>query len=426
MKLKPSLILPLSALIILLAGSCRKEEQPYSGLFSHSFLYYGSAYNNLDIYISENVSEMARGTLPSISEDKAVFAFIHTTDSHGDYTTPGKAVLLRLYTKNGANTIDTVKVYQQPVVSSEPEMIRRVLLDADEICKARTHGFLFSSHATGFLPKGYSKKSERAVTLGFSEDVPAIPGTAPFYENDPAYPVTKSIGAQYIGSSLNSYQMNLEEFALAFPFKMDYIILDACLCGGVEVACELSPVCDLLIASPTEIICAGYAYSTLCQRLMAKEGPDLEGVCKDYFEVMNAVSDSYLRSATISLIDCRQLEQLKQTCGEIFLSCREGLDRLGRNWSSTGVQKYFYDSKSYFFDLRDIARLSDATPEQLDRLDAALDKAVPYFAHTASFFDSLVLENCCGLSVYLPQENLNVLNGYYRTLAWNKATNLVK
>ena len=199
MKLKPSLILPLSALIILLAGSCRKEEQPYSGLFSHSFLYYGSAYNNLDTYISENVREMARGTLPSISEDKAVFAFIHTTDSHGDYTTPGKAVLLRLYTKNGANTIDTVKVYQQPVVSSEPEMIRRVLLDADEICKARTHGFLFSSHATGFLPKGYSKKSERAVTLGFSEDVPAIPGTVPFYENDPAYPLTKSIGAQYIG-----------------------------------------------------------------------------------------------------------------------------------------------------------------------------------------------------------------------------------
>lgn len=426
MKLMSRLFLPLSALIILLAGSCRKEEQPYSGVLSHSFLYYGSAYNNLDSYLSENVREMARAKLPSISEDKAVFAFIHTPDRHGDYTTPGRAVLLRLYTRNGANTIDTVKVYEQPVVSSEPEMIRRVLLDADAICKAKTHGFLFSSHATGFLPKGYSKKSESAAALGIPEDAPAIPGTAPFFENDPAYPVTKSIGAQYIGSSLNSYQMNVEEFAQAFPFKMDYIILDACLCGGIEVACELSPVCDLLVASPTEILGAGYAYNTLCERLMAKGGPELEGVCRDYFELMNSATDSHLRSATISLIDCRRLEQLTQVCRDIFLSCREGLDHLGRSWSSAGIQKYFYDSKSYFFDLRDIARLSGASRDQLDRLDAALDKAVPYFAHTAGFFDSLVLENCCGLSMYLPQGGLNVLNGYYRTLAWNKATDLVK
>ena len=43
----------------------------------------------------------------------------------------------------------------------------------------------------------------------------------------------------------------------AIPMHLDFIIMDACLMGCVEVAYELRDKCDILIFSPTEILSSG-------------------------------------------------------------------------------------------------------------------------------------------------------------------------
>ena len=91
------------------------------------------------------------------------------------------------------------------------------------------------------------------------------------------------------------------------------------------------------------------------------------------------------------------------------------------------MQHYFYSASPYcfYYDLRDFGVQLGATDAELARLDPAPNPAVPYHAETPAFFD-LLLERCCGLSVYIPEPGRPLLNDFYRSLAWNRATGLVE
>ena len=58
-------------------------------------------------------------------------------------------------------------------------------------------------------------------------------------------------------------------------------------------------------------------------------------------------------------------------------------------------------------------------------LDAALAECISYKAATPSFL-GIAIKNYSGLSMYLPGAGDTQLNEFYKTLAWNKATNLVE
>ncbi|MFA6677789.1 MAG: hypothetical protein WCS34_09435, partial [Bacteroidales bacterium] len=53
-------------------------------------------------------------------------------------------------------------------------------------------------------------------------------------------------------------------------------------------------------------------------------------------------------------------------------------------------------------------------------------KTVLYEAHTDSFLDSFDLENCSGLSCYIPNPKSDELYKYYYDLDWNKAVSLIR
>ena len=88
--------------------------------------------------------------------------------------------------------------------------------------------------------------------------------------------------------------MELPDFAEAIPMKLDYILFDACLMGGIEVAYELRGKCSLLGFSQTEVLAEGLDYKTLTQHLLQKEKPYPEGVCADYFTQYDIQSGVYL------------------------------------------------------------------------------------------------------------------------------------
>lgn len=396
-KIKTYLLLLAAAVL----AACNGIEPPYTGTFDQVLIYYGMGYNNLSPNLHRNLmDELMSDALPGLHREKAIIAFVHNTAPDGGYVTPNAPVLMRFYRNaNGQNVADTLKVYSDMAVSASPESINRVLSEIKETFPAKHYGLLISSHGSGWLPAGYSKKSERATTL--------------------------AIGNQYSGSgsSGSTRWVTVPELAGAIPMHLDYLILDVCLAGAVEVAWELRNVSDRLVVSPTEILTMGMGYSMLSWDMLAWDKPDLEAYCRTYYDYYNGQSGSY-RSGTISLVECAQLPALAEAFSAILDAHR---DALVYSQLVSRVQRYYYSTTSlpFFYDLRDLAAQIGASPDELARLDAALAEAVPVHYETPSFFD-VSLDRCCGLSSYLPDPTRPVLNGYYRTLGWNQAVGLVK
>ena len=409
-RIKSYLILLAAAL---LAG-CNGIERPFTGTFDQVLIYYGMGYNNLSGNLRTNLDQLRSDVLPGLSYDKAIVVFSHNTSVSGDYKTYNEPVLMRFYRgSDGKPVTDTLKVYDNMDVSASKESMRQVLEDVKARFPARRYGLLVSSHGTGWLPPGYNYNSEAPrQTRRKALAQPAQP-----------WPETKAIGNQYLGSSANTTWVQLEDFAEAIPMHLDYLILDNCLSGAVEVAYELKDVCDRLVISPAEILTAGMIYSTLSWDMFAGGDPDLRTYCEEYFRYYDAQSGNY-RAGTIALVESAGLDALAGAFGAIVDAHRTALTRSDLRES---VQRYYYGSSSlrFFYDLRDLCVQLGATPAELDRLGAALAAAVPYHAETPMFFDP-PLERCCGLSVYIPETGRPNLNDYYRSLAWNRAVRLVE
>lgn len=387
--------------VLLSFASCEKKQRPYEGKFKSVFLYYGIGYNDLSGDLKKNVESMLEGEIPGINEDKALLIYSHNTKRGGDYTTPTSPSLTRVYKtrKRGEDIIvrDTLEVFSSDVVSASADMLNFVLSLTRRRFYSDSYGLMVSSHSTGWIPPGYNRNSDRSA---LSEQ--------------------SSIGVQYFGTTSKKAEIDVQDFARAIPMKLDYIILDACLASCSEIAYEFRDVCDILVASPTEVLTTGFVYKPLCKRLLGGNKPDIKGVCTDYFDFYNEKSGSF-RSATIAMIDCRETAKVAAACKTIFDNHRTALENVNRY----NVQKYFDANLPWFYDLRDLAVKIGASAGELADLDAALKACVLYHAETP-YFLSVRLENCCGLSIYIPYSGWSKLNTYYKTLSWNEAAGLVK
>jgi hypothetical protein len=316
--------------------------------------------------------------------------------------------------------MDTLKVWPvgQPVAHAA--MVTEVFDWVKENFPAASYGAVMSSHATGWLPKGYF--SDPGSCDGEDDR-----GSAAYWS-----PRRKTFGQEYYSSGAKTEEIEIKDLAAAIPYKLDYILFDACLMATVEVAWELRNVCSYLAVSPCEIPGAGFNYKTLTGHLLQPEVPDLKAACMDYYA---AYENDSVYGATISMIDCGALEPLASACRTLFGRYRSGILNLeGKNvqvYDRILSGKYYYA----FFDLKDMLREAGATEEDLALLQRALDQALVYEAHTARFID-VKLERCCGLATYLPAypdyrrdtwHGTKFLDGFYKSnVSWNDATGLVE
>ena len=133
------------------------------------------------------------------------------------------------------------------------------------------------------------------------------------------------------------------------------------------------------------------------------------------------------KSATISLVDCHKMEDLALVCKDIFETQRNEIAALEGN---KGIQRYYrsaYESiHGWFFDLESIVSASAPSEDQLDRFREALNACILYKATTLKFMNSINIVTHSGFSMYLPYKERNYLNTFYKTLEWNKDTELIK
>ena len=377
---------------------------------------YMPAYNNLSDEIRGNLEDLEEGYLPGTSRsDDVVLAFSKFPAKDGDYNTASNATLVRFYDDGDGPVRDTLVVYDDSVNLSDAGVMYDVLSYICEEFPAAGYGLLFSSHSTGWVPGDYYSYPSKYSSLSLNSIETG--------EDDPYADLVKSFGADYNGSSSNASFIELEELAAALPMHFDYIIFDACLDGGVEIAYELKDACDYMVGCPTEVLSQGFIYKTIVEHLFGGEEPDLQAVCEDYYDYYAAQSGT-LQSATVSLVDCAYMDELASVCAGLFSVYGEAL-RSG-SYDEDDIQAYFRtSSKHWYYDLRDMLSVVGATEDELAQLDDVLDRVVIYKAAT-EYFIGLEIENYSGLSMYLPCDGSTYLDTYYQSLAWNAATGLVE
>lgn len=401
-----------AALVLLSLAACERENPATTREYREVIIYCGMGYNNLSSNIRSNLEQLKEGNLPYDTADKAIVAFCHNTAPGGGYTTDNPPVLLQFCNRGGQNVIDTLKIYPADTKSATAESLTAALFDIRGLFPAKRYGMIFSSHSTGWTPCGYKAAEEGDFAFSATQEREAE-----------EFPLTKALGSQFIGSYERNMEIDLTDFAAAIPMKLEYIIFDSCLMGGVEVAWELKNVCDRIVFSPTEVIAEGFIYKPMPWHLLAGRNPDLKSICEDFFNYYDSQSGSS-RSATVTLLDCSGLDRLAEVFSGIVASHREGFDNIDRG----KVQPYFYgagsSTKDWFYDIRDAAREAGADSGELSMLDKALEGCIEYHAETESFFKT-PLERCCGLSSYLPSPSRPRLTAYYKGLSWNRAVGLV-
>ena len=417
-------ILGLAAMVTLMACEpfwCKPTEPE---TYNRVMLLYSAGYNNLSSYLKGDIEELKRGALPSSLDENVVLVYSHFPT--GGYNTPSSPTLVRLTsTKENKVKADTVVIFPDNSISASAEQVENVLLYIQEKFPADSYGMIFSSHATGYLPAGYYQNPDNdSNVIEWSakpgRQLTAVPYAEPEY--DPSLPMVKSIGQDQVGTSgaYVSYEININDFADAIPMKLDYLLFDACLMGGIEVAYELQGKVDKVGFSQTEVLADGFCYESLTSHLLGGETPDLVSVCSDYFNQYEVQSGVY-QSATISLIDCSQLSPLARVCGELFTKYSDAIAVLDHNQ----VQRFYRMGKHWFYDLESILLNAGINDNELAELHAALDKCVIYKAHTPKFMSDFKIHTFCGFSMYLPCQGSEKLNDFYKNLKWNKDTGLV-
>lgn len=394
-------------------------------------LLYSAGFNDLCQYLDEDIQELPFGFVP-LKGNRAdhillVYSKLTTRDPDSGIcnkysTVPTESALFRLYKESGKVVQDTIKVWGKDVDACSPETVREVLQLVYDRFPAKGYGMVFSSHSSGWLPSGYytspstfESDYDQGNTL-WSSSLRRAPLTE-FPEIEP-FPAVKSIGQDK--KSDQALEMELDAFANAIPYRLDYLLIDACLSGCVEVAWQFRGKADIIGFSQTEVLADGFNYKTIAGHLL-QNTPNPLAVCQDYFNSYD-VKQGEQRSATISVVDTRKMDALASVCSALFEKYREKL----RTMSDYNVQGYFRFGRHFFYDLKDILVKAGITAEEQAALEDALSQCVVYKAAT-DYFLSIKITTACGLSMYLPSRGSDFLDNFYKAhIAWNKDTELVK
>lgn len=378
---------------------------------------YSAGFNSLCAALEDDVNDMKSGYLPLVgSMSKAVLVYSRRLSETGRYTDRTPSYLIRLSSDGWGKVIsDTLKTWPETDEAVSASTMTDVLETVKGLYPHASYGMVFSSHGSGWLPSGYYSTGK--ITAG-TAGLQAVPYIDP--NSDGSMPRVKSIGIDNI-TSRNTYEMEIETFAQALPMKFDYIIIDACLMGCVEVAYALKDKCDKLVFSQAEVLEDGLCdYTTLTQRVLRPVVPDLYNLCEDSYRHYKNQDDPIYRSLTISMIDCTRLDGLAESCKSLFSKYRNQISLV----NAANVQGYFRSRKHWFYDLTDILRQSGVPEADMADYNKAMSDCVLYNAATDTFIN-FDIRTHCGLSMYLPADGNSELDEFYKTLSWNKASGLV-
>lgn len=367
--------------------SCKKAETEEIVVVKRpkTVLLYMVANNNLSNDAENSISRLQNGYIPSDEGNLLVYKHCAGMDP----------VLLHIK-KGEEGTVVADTAYRfPPRVSATKSALTQALNVTQALFPADSYGLILWSHGTGWIPPlaSFSSAAQEQISGSGPESTFGLDGKV---------------------------ELEIRDLAQAIPYKLSFMLMDACFMGGIETAYEVKDSVDYYIGSPAEILTESFPYHKIMQHIF-KSTPDYAAVCREYYDYYNAKSGSE-RSATVALMDCSKLAEVAEVAKRVF-------DQYGERIASLDLsilQPYFRGSSSkYFYDLKDlIDAIADASLSA--EFAAALERAVPYKA-TTPYFIELPIRSFCGVSTYVPGNPADTkLADYYKQYKWNQATGMIK
>lgn len=367
--------------------SCKKAETEEIVVVKRpkTVLLYMVANNNLSYDAENSISRLQNGYIPAEEGNLLVYKHCAGMDP----------VLLHIK-KGEEGTVVADTAYRfPPRVSATKSALTQALNVTQALFPADSYGLILWSHGTGWIPPLASSSSAAQEQRS---------GSCP----------ERTFGLD------GKVELEIRDLAQAIPYKLSFMLMDACFMGGIETAYEVKDSVDYYIGSPAEILTESFPYHKIMQHIF-KSTPDYAAVCKEYYDYYNAKSGAE-RSATVALMDCSKLAEVAEVAKRVF-------DQYGERIASLDLsllQPYFRGSSSkYFYDLKDLVdAIADASLSA--EFAAALERAVPYKAATPYFIE-LPIRSFCGVSTYVPGNPADTkLADYYKQYKWNQATGMIK
>lgn len=373
----------------LLAGCSKEEDEPVE---SRTVLVYLAADNNLNQDGYDNIELMLKGWR---DYNGHLVIYFDSSDRVPELLTLEKG-------EDGKVHKRVLETYPEEN-SASGKTLARVISDTKRLFPAESYGLILWSHGMAWLPESFYFP-EFFGRMGVRE-----------------YPRTKYFGQDYHrGDSDESSYLDIHVLAEVLPDSgFHFILFDACFMASVEVLYELRNKSDYIIASPAEVLAAGFPYDKILPYLWGGE-EDLKQICREFYDLYHAQSGDY-QSATVSLTRTAELESLADITREILRG--KTTNGIVPEVSVAGVRRYEISSNlpRVFYDFGEFV-CSQATAGQLSAFDAQVAKTVIFKKATEQFFgEPIPAGEYSGLSSYIPLQRWASMNPYYATYSWYRS-----
>ncbi len=375
---------------LVLLSSCLNDK-PKDVVYSSTAIVYMVADNNLSGYAIDNINKMERAYDPN-SGGKVLVLY----NKRG-----GGTQIIEIVSDQSSSIVSKVLyTYPSDTDPNSPATLSDAIQRCRDFSPTDSYGIVFWSHATGWLP--YGMHPARNV-----------------YTADAAASQQRSFG----GGNLSGHgDMEIYEMAAALPtdMKFEYIYFDACHMASIEAVYELRHRAKYIIGSVAETLAEGYPYHTGLGSLISG---DVVGIASNFYGFYETRS-SFMRSATISVVDASKLDEVAKQIG--MLPAVPELTAVQQYGRYLG---YSSDYRNLMWDMADLAQRTWGSATAAPLLQA-IDEAVVYKASTPMLFQGdmngqIEVATHCGLSIYIPKlSQPQTLEIYKNNYSWAQDTKL--
>lgn len=351
---------------------------------SHTLIVYMMGNNGLEKFMDNNLNKIM-GVADRSPENGRIAVFY----DRGNYTRLTELVKA----EDGRIIQDVIQEFAPDNTSSvDPDFMSRIIEIAKERMPAETYGLIMSSHGGGWVP---SDTYDRYLMA--ENETKSLKRTTRFFGQD----------------DMDCMEIPALSKALANT-HYEYILFDACFMSSIEALYDMRKNTNYIIASSAEVLGTGFPYQEIIP-LLFRSNHGLEESCESFMKLYRK------SSGTISLIDCKELENLAARMKDINAVAGSVSD-------ISQIQHYDGFKTHIFFDLEQYASAISPDKNLTEAFLNALRRAVPYTDHSPTFYtecgkpQTIDLPESCGLTCHIEQTADPEIHKEFLNTGWAKDT----
>jgi hypothetical protein len=379
--LKKSILILLTVSVLF---ACDKEEYTSTISSEKTVLVYMIADNSLNSYVKVNVDSMCSGMKSAAVGDNLLIY------ENGSDEVPK---LLKISKQSDGTVKQSVLKTYAEQNSVSPTVMESILSDMCSYCPLVHYSLVLWSHGYGWFPGN----STKTLTRWFGYD-----------------------------TKYNS-EMSISDLvtALSNAPHFDTILFDACFMGGVETDYALRKNADYIIASPSEVMGAGFPYQNVMPHLFGETESDNVAAATAYYTYYKNIpvtSGISYPSASVGCVKCSEMDSLALLTSALIKAHASDLD----SFNASSVQYMEGNSPHLFYDFGDWVKAFTIESERAS-FETELNKAVVYKASTPIIYSAvngsqyIKMNSFCGLNCYIPQSTTAEYNTAYHLCDWYAA-----